>query len=279
MIYCRSAVACRSKSAKSVSVSMHDSMLILTIETATRAGSLCLSRGNNVIAARTGDPNVSQSAHLLQQLEELLAEANASIQAVELFAAAVGPGSFTGLRIGLATLKAFAAVLGRPCAGIPTLHAVARAAGCSKRTVAMLPAGRGEVFWQMFETNEHGIPRALSKAGHIKPQDLIEQCAASRSLAWAGDGARLYAEQITERARRGKLTLHADEDEFGKNESGKAVMEEGVWRLAAPVTNLAKHVSALALARYRSGEHCDAKDLQAIYVRLSDAEIKQQCPA
>jgi len=269
-----------SKSAKIVSVTAYDSILILTIETATRAGSVCLARGNNVIVARTGDPNVSQSAHLLQQLEELLAEANASIRDVELFAAAAGPGSFTGLRIGLATLKAFAAVLDRPCVGIQTLHAIAHAAGYSKRTVAMLPAGRGEVFWQMFETSERGIVRALSKAGHSEPQELIGQLATSRALVWAGDGARLYAEQITERARQEKLALLDDEDEFGKNESGKAIVnEENAWRLAAPVANLAKHVSALALERYRIGDHGDAKDLQAIYVRLSDAEIKQQCPA
>ncbi len=245
-----------------------------------REGSICLARGNKVIAARTGDANVSHSEYLLQQIEELLAEANASLHDIELFAAAAGPGSFTGLRIGLATVKAFAAMLKRPCVGLQTLYAVAHAAGCSKRTVAMIPAGRGEVFWQLFETSERGIVRALSKAGHIKPQDLIEQLAASRALVWAGDGARLYAEQITERARQENITLLADEDAFRQNASGKIIVDkEHTWRLAAPVTNLAEHVSALALERYRSGDHCDAKDLQAIYVRLSDAEIKQQCPA
>ncbi len=257
-----------------------NSILILTIETATRAGSVCLARGNNIIAARTGDANVSQSAHLLQQIEEVLAEAKASMRDVELFAAAAGPGSFTGLRIGLATIKAFASTLGRPCIGIPTLDAVAHAAGCSKRTVAMLPAGRGEVFWQMFETSENLTVRALSNAGHIKPQDLIEKFADSGALVWAGDGARLYAEQIGERAGQENLALIDDEEDRVKIGSSENFADkENVWRLAAPVVNLAEHVSALARERYHRGDQGDAKNLQAIYVRLSDAEIKQQCPA
>ncbi len=141
-------------------------------------------------------------------------------------------------------------------------------------------SSRGEVFWQVFGTSERGTMHALSKAGHTKPQDLIEQFANSRTLVWTGDGARLYAEQIMERARQEKLALVDDEDGFRKSESGAAVAEEeNIWRLAAPITNLAEHVSALALERYRLGEICAAKDLQAIYVRLSDAEIKQQCPA
>jgi len=272
----RAAVCPCARAMKIVSVASHDSILMLTIETATRAGSVCLARGKHIIAARTGDSDVSHSAHLLQHIEELFAEANFTIQDVELFAAATGPGSFTGLRIGLSTLKAFAAMLQRPCAGIPTLHAVAHAAGCAKRTVAMLPAGRGEVFWQMFETSEHRVVRALSKAGHIKPQELTEQVAAFRTLAWAGEGARLYAAWIKERAQRENLAFVDDAFE-SIEKSGGAKDNENVWRLAAPVTNLAAHVSALALERYRVGEVCEAKDLQAIYVRLSDAEIKQQC--
>lgn len=257
-----------------------DSILILTIETATRAGSVCLARGHSIIAARTGDANVSQSAHLLPQIEEVLAEAKASMRDVELFAAAAGPGSFTGLRIGLATIKAFASTLGRPCVGIRTLEAIAHAAGYSKCTIAMLPAGRGEVFWQMFETSENLTVRALSNAGHIKPQDLIEKFADSGALVWAGDGARLYVEQIGERARLEKLLLLDDEEERMKIETGESFADkENVWRLAAPVLNLAEHVSALARERYHRGDQGDAKNLQAIYVRLSDAEIKQQCPA
>src|SRR5882672_9645855 len=118
---------------------MVDLPLILSLETATLGGSIFLGRGNEPLAARTGSPEVSQSASLLNDINDTLVEAGVTLREVKLFACASGPGSFTGLRIGIATLKALAASLHQPCAGIPTLQAVAHAAGPSSATVALLP--------------------------------------------------------------------------------------------------------------------------------------------
>jgi tRNA threonylcarbamoyladenosine biosynthesis protein TsaB len=131
--------------------------LILSLETATLGGSVFLGRGSVQLAARIGNPQVSQSSSLLQDISDSLEEANVPLQDVDLFACASGPGSFTGLRIGIATLKALAASLKRPCIGIPTLQAVAQAAGYSSATIAVLPAGRGEVFAQMFSVSDNEI--------------------------------------------------------------------------------------------------------------------------
>ena len=142
------------------------------------AGSVWLGRGTAQLATRVGDPKVSQSASLLQDISDCLDEAGVKLAEVDLFACASGPGSFTGLRIGIATLKALAASLARPCVGIPTLHAVAHAAGPSRATVALLPAGRGEVFAQMFSVSEGGIVTELDSAAHLSPQRLVaEVCA------------------------------------------------------------------------------------------------------
>src|ERR1700704_5091138 len=100
---------------------MSDAPLILSLETATMGGSVFLGRGNLELATRAGDPRVSQSFSLLSDISDILQEAPASLHEVDLFACASGPGSFTGLRIGLATVKALAASLNRPCVGIPTL--------------------------------------------------------------------------------------------------------------------------------------------------------------
>src|SRR6185295_10462844 len=99
--------------------------LILSLETATMGGSVWLGFGTVELATRIGDPKVSQSATLLQDINDCLDEAGVKLAEVDLFACASGPGSFTGLRIGIATLKALAASLGRPSIGVPTLHAVA----------------------------------------------------------------------------------------------------------------------------------------------------------
>ena len=116
--------------------------LILSIETATMGGSVCLSAGDTVLAAVAGDPKLSHSNTLLSDINKCLREAGVAVQDVELFATTSGPGSFTGLRIGLATIKALAATLNRPCVGVPTLQVIAHTAGVSNATVALLPAGR-----------------------------------------------------------------------------------------------------------------------------------------
>ena len=91
-----------------------------------------------------GDPAVSHSSTLLSDIASTLKAANVALDEVDLLAAASGPGSFTGLRIGVASLKALSITLGRPSFGIPTLHALAHSAGPSKATLAVLPAGRAE---------------------------------------------------------------------------------------------------------------------------------------
>ncbi|MCM3904029.1 MAG: tRNA (adenosine(37)-N6)-threonylcarbamoyltransferase complex dimerization subunit type 1 TsaB, partial [Pyrinomonadaceae bacterium] len=129
---------------------MSTTPVILSIDTATLAGSVCLMRGTTLLATRVGDPAVSHSNSLLKDINNSLGEAEVSLSDVNLIAAASGPGSFTGLRIGLATVKALAATLQTPCVGIPTLNAVAHAAGPAAASVALLPAGRGELFSQLF---------------------------------------------------------------------------------------------------------------------------------
>src|SRR3982074_468901 len=113
---------------------MSEAPLILALDTATLDGSVCLARGEEVLASLAGDAKISHSSAPLKDIDRMLETCCVSLQQVELFAAASGPGSFTGLRIGLATIKAFVATLNRPCIGIPTLHAVARSGGPSQAT-------------------------------------------------------------------------------------------------------------------------------------------------
>lgn len=245
--------------------------VILSLETATMAGSVWLGRGTDQLATRLGDQKVSQSSSLLKDIDECLAEADVKLPKVELFACASGPGSFTGLRIGIATLKALAASLSRPCVGIPTLQAVAHAGGTSQATVALLPAGRGEVFAQMFSVSESGIVTALDSAAHLSPSRLIEKYAESGSLKWSGSGAHLQRDMLEGFAGEQGIRFSVAPAEDG-NHGG------AVWELSAPELNLAQHVAALALQRFQSGAIQSPQLLSAIYVRPSDAELNQKCP-
>ena len=253
---------------------MSDLPLILSLETATQGGSVFLGRGNEQLATRNGNPEVSQSASLLRDINESLDEAGVSLRDVDLLACASGPGSFTGLRIGIATLKALAASLQRSCVGIPTLEAVAHAAGASRETVALLPAGRGEVFAQMFSVSHDGTVAELDSPAHLSPQRLVDRYAASRNLLWAGKGAHLQRDFI-------KLYAHQHRIAFAEDlsESNADSIEPGriVWRLAPEEANLAKHVAALALQLFQTDKIQSPHSLSAIYVRPSDAELNQQC--
>jgi tRNA threonylcarbamoyladenosine biosynthesis protein TsaB len=248
-----------------------DAPLILSLETATMGGSIFLGRGSVELATRTGDPQVSQSFSLLSDTSEVLKEAFTSLHEVDLFACASGPGSFTGLRIGLATVKALAASLKRPCVGIPTLHAIAYAAGPSRRTVALLPAGRGEVFAQMFFVAGDGTVTQVDSAAHLSAAKLVERYAGFDDLCWAGSGADLQRNFL-----RGYAVDH--QIDFVE-EAGEVSAERGekTWRLMPARTNLAKAVASLALKVFHAGNMQSPQSLRAIYVRPSDAELSQQC--
>ena len=226
--------------------------LILAIETATRAGSVAVARGEQILSSQSGDATVSHSSNLIEIIERALAEAGASLSEIDLFAATVGPGSFTGLRIGLATVKGFAAVTKRKIAPVSTLAAIAHAAGDSERTVSVLPAGRGEVFAQMFSVND-GEVISLDQAMHLTPKQMIEKYAGLANLKFAGDANRLF---------------EAPDSNTLKSETKPAE--------AGTAKRLAVSAAALALKSYREGNLVTPESLRADYVRPSDAEINER---
>lgn len=221
--------------------------LILSLETATLAGSLCLVRGREILTTSVGEPNVSHSNTLLKEIDQLLQNASVTLKEIDVFSVAVGPGSFTGLRIGIATAKALAETLNRPCIGVPTLAAVAHSAGPSSGTVAMLPAGRGELFVQLFSVSEVGEVTELDTAAHLKPGTAFDRYKSRSPLWFAGEGAHQHEELIKESAG---------------------------WSIAPQSSNLAQHVALLSVAKFERGEVETPIGLRAIYVRPSDAELK-----
>lgn len=230
---------------------MKEDPVILGLETATRAGSVCLARGTEILSILVGDTSTSHSNTLLRDINRVLENAGTSLADINLFAVAVGPGSFTGLRIGLATTKALASTLSRSCLSVPTLAAVASSVGRAENVVALLPAGRGEVFAQLFSVNSPGDVRALDDPAHLPPAIMLERYARLARAIWAGDGAHLYRD----------LIFHS------------ASVHPRHWSLAEVDNNLAKQVVLIGLKHYQEQQTVAPESLQAIYVRPSDAEL------
>jgi tRNA threonylcarbamoyladenosine biosynthesis protein TsaB len=227
-------------------------MLVLGIETATRRGSVCLTRDGEILASATGDPSDSHSNTLLRDIKQLLDQSHLTLSDVDLFAVAAGPGSFTGLRIGLASIKALAVTLQRPCIGVPTLQAVARAGGTSKESVALLPAGRGELFAQLLSVLPDLSVVELDQPVHVSPRELYEKYGSLFELRLCGEVAHAHRDEILEFAERRGL----------------------VWTLASAELMLATHIAALALKRFEDGDAGNPNNLHPLYVRPSDAELK-----
>jgi len=256
---------------------------ILSVDTTTDARSVAICAGARVLAQAAGNLRSAQSANLLGDIDATLTKAGLRLAEIELLAVARGPGSFTGLRAGLATMKAFAATLNKPLVGVPTLHAVACSVGVAPHIVAALPAGRGELFAQLLACEADGMIIELSEPAHLPPHVLVERALNwPTPLKWVGNGAQTRAELLAETAKRIGIEWHAEVDQSGSEErnsgqrSGKMAGAR-VWTLARPAATYATEIAALALREYQAGRTLQAEELRALYVRLSDAELNERC--
>jgi tRNA threonylcarbamoyladenosine biosynthesis protein TsaB len=243
-------------------------MRVLALDTTTPAGSVALVEFGvefgkfgdvaRVIAERRGDPERTHAERLPGAIVALVDGCGVAMRDVDLFAVASGPGSFTGLRIGIATIQGLAFVTGRRIVGVSALEALAQqaSAGAAPGTIigAWVNAHRGEVF--------SGLYRVRS-APAFDPDRLaeIESAAVGDPLAtltrWQGI------------AEAGVGLLVGD----------GAILYRDVVRRAAPATVvvepklLAGPIGLIAAARARRGETVTPVGIRPLYVRRPDAEI------
>jgi tRNA threonylcarbamoyladenosine biosynthesis protein TsaB len=163
--------------------------MILAFDTATRATTVALASGARTIERRDDPPLGARPRHttvLLGLIAQVLADADAGWDQVERIAVGVGPGTFTGLRIGVATARALASARGLPLVGISTLESLARNATPERGTVAaVLDARRGEVFAAIFNRGELQLPPSALTPGALAKL-LAEQAETPLAI---GDGA------------------------------------------------------------------------------------------
>lgn len=227
-------------------------------------------RGGRVLAESSTGLREGGSANLLADVDGVLRSAGVKLAEVELYAAAVGPGSFTGLRAGLATVKGLALTTGRPAVGVQTLHALAYCVRPAPRVLALIPAGRGEVFAQLLSVSVEGVVTELESPTHLPPAQLLERMEGlGGGLKWTGGGALKFLELIRERATAAGV-------DFAEREAAD-VAEGGGWVYAPAAEALARSVAEMAQAARAGG--AGAEGLVAVYVRPSDAELKGLCHA
>lgn len=221
-------------------------MLILAIDTSWKRGSVALARGDSdtfdllETAPLTGG---AFSAELVPQIAAVLARRNLRKQDIDGFAAVSGPGSFTGLRVGLAAIKGLVEVLKKPIATVSVLEAMAIASGATGRVFAALDAQRGEVF-----VGEYDVRPETLQATPLRPEVLLTR---EEFLAALPNGAVV----VTPDASIAALGFPAG---------------TRLRRSERPGTEM---VARIGVRKIQAGETISADALDANYVRRSDAEI------
>ncbi len=151
-------------------------MKTLAVDNSAGICSVAVMDGDKLLAMRHDSTQSRQAGLLLPMIEECLAESGLSYNNLDLLSSTIGPGSFTGLRIGIAAIKGIAMVTGLPAVGVSSLEAVAWAAGAEagcKKILVLLNANRGEIYAQGFSVNNGNIV-AINEAMLIKTEDMAD---------------------------------------------------------------------------------------------------------
>lgn len=230
-------------------------MVILALETVTRAGSLALRADRGPETSMTGDPQRTHGVRLPEDIMRFVRAAGLTLREVDCFAVVTGPGSFTGLRVGLATIQGLALANERPVIGIPTLEALASGwldhhTGQDGLLVPCLDGARGDVFYAAYAVT--GAERIEDARLAIEPR-VAGPGVAAADVAAAGRGAGLTL--IGDMARDATVFL--------------AALPEAQW--GTPMPNLAAAAARLAARRLSSATPPHA--LRPIYIRRPDAEL------
>jgi tRNA threonylcarbamoyladenosine biosynthesis protein TsaB len=227
-------------------------MKILGIDTSTSCGAIGLIDGEEVLSDTLLNIPVTHSERLLGAIEFVLREARCSIGDVDGWAISLGPGSFTGLRIGVSTAKGLAFATGKPVVGVSSLDALASQVSPTASLICpILDARKKEVYTAFYRYGEGGFLGRQSDYQALRPEDLVRKI--KEQTIFVGDGVRTYRDFL----------LHS--------------LPFLATFPAAPLhVSHGSMVATLGSELLKKGEHLNLSTFSPIYIRPSEAEIKWQ---
>lgn len=227
-------------------------MLVLGLETSTSQSSVCLATERGVVAGATLGRPQAHSEFLVPAVDFCLRQAGMDVSAVSGVAVSLGPGLYTGMRVGIATAQALAHSRRLPVVGIPSLDLLAFAARHARRLVcSVIDARRKELFWGFYRSAPGGVQR-VSELRVGPAEKLAGELEANREEVLAiGDGAVAHA-----------TLLEAAGAEVGSS--------------PATAHPSAQCLVELALPRFVREETQRPEDLRPVYLRQADARINWQ---
>lgn len=242
----------------------HGLPLILALDTSSKLTSIAIARGAKIIANFEAELEDNRSSRLWELIDFLLKAVGFTAAEVDLFAVCIGPGGFTGLRVGIAATKGLAAAANKLTVGVTSLEATAAAAYTAENVCVLSNAYKGEVYWQLFAFDEAGMPVAQSLAAVSPLSQALEGVGHSREIFFVGDAAESNKNVILE-----FVNIAGESEEMCQP-------VQAVWPFKEASGFLAKQIARLAYYKFLNGQALQPEELSAFYVRSADAKIKKQ---
>ena len=220
-------------------------MRVLAVDTSSERGSVCIADRGEVLGEIRLASSIQYSERLFRSIEFLFHYLSFSLNEIDIFAAARGPGSFTGLRVGIAAMEGFAAAHNKRGAGITTLQALAWKTGVSDALIApMIDARRGDIYGAVYRRARtgDGFDTLIEEQPPVvlKPAQWLAVLP-REPLVFCGDGALRY----------------------------RPLLEQEPWRINSIDLYLASTIAELAIDP-------NAAPMAPLYVRKPDAEIARE---
>lgn len=219
-------------------------MKILAIDTSTTHSSCAVMDDNNIVGDFSINQSMSHNEILLVMVDEMLKKLNVDIEDIDLFVAVTGPGSFTGIRIGVTVVKALAMALNKPIVAVNTLEALSFGVFSDKKKIPLIDARGERVYYGVYEgiNNENIVSPAL-----LTIDELLEEFLDKGEFVFVGDCVNLYKDRILE----------------NKN-----------FEITPACLNscISKNACVIGKQKFERGDISDCFSLSPEYVRLSQAQ-------
>lgn len=226
-------------------------MKILAVDSSSITASVAVTEDEKVIAEFFMNAGLTHSQTLAPMIDAVLKNSNTQPKDIDLYAVTNGPGSFTGLRIGAATIKAMTFANNKPCVGISPLEALAYNSDAENGLIcACMDARCDQVYTALFESKNGLISRITEDSADLISNLTEKLKKTNKNVEFVGDGAVSCYNRIIASGQREKYSVLPEHNRFIK----------------------AYNVARLALKKYRTGEFCTAQDLNLNYLRVPQAE-------
>jgi tRNA threonylcarbamoyladenosine biosynthesis protein TsaB len=228
-------------------------MRVLAIDTSTMFGGVAVMDDlSGLVAEVRLNVKSTYSERLMTTVYHALEKSGYKLSDIDFFAVSTGPGSFTGLRIGLSTVKGFAYATGKPVVSVPTLEALAyNFPFCLYPVCTLLDARKKEVYAALFKWEDEGFIRLISEDS-IRIDRFLEKLSVEKAI-FTGDGAILY---------RNKILSILD--------------KRAIFALPDKMVPSPAHVASIGMKKALNGEFSEPISLIPSYIRRSEAELKEK---